>query len=404
MRVAALILALLLGLLAEGAAAQEQPARPDLGASALVRTGRGWWGRPPPLELRLTLDRAVPYRAYLVADPARLIVDLEGVDFSGLDAADLFGADNVPAIRWGRFRRGWGRIVVELPGPYRIEKAGQDTRRPAPEIRVSLSPVKEADFAPRPSATTAMQNLPPPVKQDAMPPKPALKVVLDPGHGSFDPGAEAGGETEADLVLTFGQELRDALEERGIEVVMTREDDIFVRLDNRPTIARTEAADLFISLHADALPEGQAAGATIYVWNPASNARAASQLTLRHDRDDLLTGVDLSGQDDALAAAMMDFARTDIQPRSQDFARWLASRMALMAIGLHADPVQGAAFSVLKSPDIPSVLLELGFISDSTDRANLTDPAWRAGMVRALAQAVQGWARDQATRAPMLRQ
>ena len=403
MRVAGLIL-LILTLLGGIASAQE-PARPDLGASALVQTGRGWWGKPPPLELRLAMDRAVPYRAYLVADPARLIVDLKGADFSQADAQDLFGADRVPGIRWGRFQRGWARVVVELPGPYRIAQAVQETPRPQPEIRIALSPVKEADFAPRPSATTAMQNLPPPsAAQEAGAPKEALKIVIDPGHGGFDPGAQAEGETEADLVLGFGRELRDELTKRGVDVVMTREDDVFVRLEDRMTIARTEDADLFISLHADALPQGQAAGATIYVWNPAANDRAAAQLTMRHDRDDLVAGLDLAGQDDALAAVLMDFARADTQPRSRNFARWLASRMALMGIGLHAHPVQGAAYSVLKSPDIPSVLLELGFISDATDRANLTDPTWRAVMVRALAEAIQGWAKDENARATMLRQ
>lgn len=399
-------LAFLLGLVATlfgGPVIAQDAARPDLGASALVATGRGWWGRPPPLELRLVLDRAVPFRTYLVADPARLIVDLQGVDFGGLKAADLFGADRVPAIRWGRFQRGWSRIVVELPGPYRIDLSGQRTGGAQSQIRVALSPVAAQDFAPRPSATTAMQNLPQPVDDSPPDPRQGLKVVLDPGHGGYDPGAEAAGETEADLVLTFARDLRAALEQRGIEVVMTRDDDHFIRLEDRMTIARTENADLFLSLHADALPQGQAAGATIYVWNPASNDRAAQQLTMRHDRDDLLAGVDLAGQDDALAAVLMDFVRADTQPRSRNFARWLASRMALMGIGLHAHPVQGAAYSVLKSPDVASVLLELGFISDPADRANLTDPDWRAGMVRVLAEAIQGWARDEAARAVMLR-
>ncbi|PHQ71900.1 MAG: hypothetical protein COB97_00820 [Paracoccus sp.] len=99
----------------------------------------------------------------------------------------------------------------------------------------------------------------------------------------------------------------------------------------------------------------------------------------------------------------MDFARTDTQPRSENFARWLTSRMALMGIGMHGRPVQGAAFAVLKSPDMPSALLELGFISDDADRANLTNPLWRARMVEVVADAITGWARDDAARASMLR-
>lgn len=400
MRWIGLILALML--LAIPARAQEA-ARLEIGASSLTQTGRGWWGKPPPLELRLGLTRAVPYRVYIVGDPARLIVDLKGADFSGISAEDLFGADLVPAIRWGRYRRGWSRIVVELPGPYRIESAGQRTKGAQPEITIDLDPVREKDFAPRASAATALRDLPEPADLPQIDETPGLTVALDAGHGGFDPGAEAGGEEEADLVLAFAQELRKALEARGVEVVMTRDSDVFVRLEDRMTIAREGGADLFLSLHADALPEGQAAGATVYLWNSRANTRAARQLVTRHERDDLLLGQDLSGQDDALTGVLMDFARTDTQPRAENFARFLTSRLALMGIELHGRPVQTAAFSVLKSPDIPSALLELGFISDDSDRANLTNPAWRARMVEVVAESITGWARDEAARERMLR-
>lgn len=405
MRLWALILSLLLALpfaVAPGAAAAE-PARLDLGASALTVSGRNWFG-PDPLELRLTLDRPVPYRTFLVGEPARLVVDLQGVDLTGQTPDQLFGHDLAPAIRWGSHQDGWSRIVVELPGFYRIEGAGQATGAPQPAIRLTLNPVREAEFAPRPSATAALRDLPDPA--DLPPPAPraeGLTVMLDPGHGGFDPGAQAGGETEANLVLTFALELRAALQARGVTVAMTREKDVFVGLETRMTAAREAGADLLLSLHADALPQGQAAGATVYVWNPTANDRAAAQLALRHQRHDLVGQVDLSGEDDALAAVMMDFARTDTQPRSDAFARLLTSRMALRGIGLHGRPVQGAAFAVLKSPDIPSALLELGFISDPQDLANLTDPLWRARMVEAVAEAITGWWRDEGARAGLLR-
>lgn len=402
MRWLALLLLLLIGWPLDAGRAQEA-ARLQIGASSLTTEGRDR-GRARPMELTLTLNRAVPYRVFLVADPVRLIVDLQGVDLSDVSPDDLFGHDHVPALRWGRFRRGWSRVVVELPGPYRITSAGQRAAAPEPVIRIALQPVPEDQFDPRPSATAALRDLPEP--SDLPPPEPGtgkLTVMLDPGHGGFDPGAEAEGETEADLVLTFALELRKSLRARGVEVAMTREDDHFVSLEARTTAARAAGADLFLSLHADALPRGQAAGATVYLWNPRADDRAAAQLAARHDRDDLLAGIDLAGQDDALAAAMMDFARTDTQPRSENFARFLTSRMALMGIGLHGRPVQGAAFSVLKSPDIPSALLELGFISDMNDRANLTDPLWRARMVAVLSEAIIGWARDENARRDLLR-
>lgn len=405
MRAGAIWALVLTLLLAWPAAAQ--PARLALGGSALTEAPQGWWHRlfdPVPLRLDMALDRPVQWRAFLVGDPARLVIDLKGVDLAGQDPARLFGADLAPAIRWGSFREGWARVVVELPGPFRLHQAGMRTDGPETRLQALLVPVAPDDFAPRPSAAAALRNLPDPA--DVPPPPPradGMVITLDPGHGGFDPGAQADGETEAALVLTFALELRRALEARGVTVAMTRDEDVYVRLEDRMTAARQAGAHLLLSLHADALPQGQAAGATVYVWNSGANARASAQLALRHPRDDLLGGLDLRGQDDALALTLMDFARTDTQPRSEAFARLLTSRMALRGIGLHGRPVQGAAFSVLKSPDIPSVLLELGFISDRTDLANLTDPAWRAGMVEAVAEAVTGWWRDEGARATLLR-
>ncbi|TJZ93061.1 N-acetylmuramoyl-L-alanine amidase [Paracoccus gahaiensis] len=407
MRLRALLLLLVLLLAAPFQAAQAEPARLALGGSALTPAPAGWWQRvfgPEALQLQLALDRPVPWRAFLVGDPARLVVDLQGVDLTGQDPAQLFGHDMAPAIRWGSFRRGWSRLVIELPGPYRVARAGLRTQGPEARLRVALEPVAPDDFSPRPSAAAALRNLPEPAQMPEAPPRaPGLTVTLDPGHGGFDPGAQAGTDTEAALVLTFALELRRALEARGVTVAMTRDSDVYVRLEDRMTAARASGSHLLMSLHADALPQGQAAGATVYVWNPASDDRAAAQLALRHQRDDLLAGMNLRGQDDALAMALMDFARMDTQPRSEAFARLLTSRMALRGIGLHGRPVQGAAFSVLKSPDIPSVLLELGFISDQTDLANLTDPEWRARMVEAVAEATTGWWRDEQARAGLLR-
>lgn len=393
-------------LLAPSAFAQEA-ARLDIGASSLTLEKQGWWGRPS-LELTLTLSRAVPYRAVIVGDPARLIVDLKDTDLDGLDTDALFGHDAVPGLRWGSFRQNWSRIVVELPGAYDIESAGQRTVPPQAVIRVALHPVDEEDFAPLPSATAALRNLPEPTgapepTDPAATPSDDLVVMLDPGHGGFDPGANADGENEAEIVLKFARELKTALEAKDITVAMTRDSDVFVGLEARMTAAREAKADLFISLHADALPSGQAAGATVYIWNPRADNRAAELLATRHDRTDLLSGVDLSGKDDALATAMMAFARTDTQPRSENFASFLTSRMALSNISMHDRPVQGAAFSVLKSPDIPSVLFELGFITDPSDRANLTNAEWRTRMVDVIVEAIAGWAKDEQARKVNLR-
>lgn len=391
--------------LAQPGATQE--ARIDVADSSLtLGAPQGWFGknRPRPMTLRLALDQPVPYRVFLLDGPPRLVVDLKGGVFADATPDQMPGAEALPALRWGAFQRGWSRLVAELPGPFRIARAYQDSA--AAIIEITLEPVAAEDFHPRPD--TALRGLPDPAPQPApatsAPQKNGtLFVMLDPGHGGIDPGAMAGGLGEAELVLSFAHELAAALRIRGLRVGMTRQDDSFLGLEARMTAARTAGADLFLSLHADALPQGQAAGATVYVWDSAAGDLATRQLAARHDRDDLLAGLDLGGTDDQLTATLLDLARADTQPRAQDFAKFLASGMVLGRIALHRRPVKGARFAVLKSPDIPSVLLELGFITDPTDRANLTDPEWRARMVGVIAEAVTRWAEDDAARTPLLR-
>lgn len=394
---------LVLMLAAPGISWAEGPAELRLGASS-VTSEKKFWRRLPAFDFKFALTRPVPYRVSIVSDPVRLIVDLKDTELPPQSANQLFGASTLPALRWGAMKGGWSRIVAELPGPYRIVKAGQSTTPPQPEIHIQLEPVSAAEFTALPGASSAQRNLPEPA--DSAPPADpgdSFVVVIDPGHGGYDPGAVVDGETESNLVLTFAQELRPVLDAQGIAVEMTRVNDVFVGLEQRMTLARNASADLFISLHADALPSGQAAGATVYVWSPAADSAASAQLARRHGRSDLVSGVDLTGQDDALATALMDFVRTDTQVRSVNFAEFLRSSMALKRISLHGRPVQGAAFSVLKSPDIPSVLFELGFLTDPVDRANLTNPQWRAVMVQVVADAVKNWAADEAARREGLR-
>lgn len=231
-----------------------------------------------------------------------------------------------------------------------------------------------------------------------------MRVVLDPGHGGLDPGAEADGYSEAVLVLTFARELKEALTRAGIEVKMTREENLFVPLDTRLTVAHDFEADLFLSLHADALPEGEAMGATVYLFDETASDSAAQKLAERHDRADLLAGVDLAGHDDAVAGVLMDLARTETQPRAVRFGQVLSGAIKGEGLRMHRHPVQGADFAVLRSPDIPSALLELGFMSSDIDRARLHDETWRAQMVAAITAGVQRWAKADAAEARLLRQ
>ncbi|QFQ87114.1 AMIN domain-containing protein [Paracoccus kondratievae] len=382
----------------------------DLAHSALSAEGRDR-GRPRPMDLRLTISQPVPYRVYFLDGPPRLVVDFREIDFSGTRAGDLPGRELVPALRWGRFRPGWSRLVMELPGPYALRTAIQ---RPAEGgargalVQLRIEPVGQKDFVTRGNALSALWDLPAPAAVTPLPPRRTgdkpLRVALDPGHGGHDPGAQVGAISEAALMLSFARELTEILTRAGFEVVATRQDDSFIPLERRMTLARAAQADLFISLHADALPAGEAAGLSIYTWNPQADDRASRELAMRHDRTDLLAGLDLAGTDDQVAAVLMDLARTETHPRSEAFAKFAVSELNRAGIAMHRRPVRGAAFSVLKSPDIPSVLVELGFLTDAGDRANLFDPDWRARTAQALARAVGLWAQDDAARAALSRQ
>ncbi|WBU54391.1 N-acetylmuramoyl-L-alanine amidase [Paracoccus sp. SCSIO 75233] len=394
MRLLALLLWLLLPL---AAFAQGPVVRLDVPSSSVVADG-------DDLALSLSLSTATPYRLHLLDAPKRLVIDVQGLNLADTDLTGLPGAALLDGVRGGAFRRGWSRLVFDLRGPYAITEAVQRGDGARAMLMLRLTPVAAEDYAGATNAMSALWDLPQPtipvVDENRLAP---LRVAIDPGHGGADSGAVVAGLSEADLMLEFSRELTEKLIRGGFEVVLTRRKDVFVGLESRMTEARASNADILISLHADALPEGQATGATIFTWNPQADDRASRQLAARHDRADLVAGVDLHGTDDQIADTLMDMARSDTQPRSEGLAKQLSAQFSQAGLALHSRPVKGAAFSVLKSPDIPSVLLELGFLTDPGDRANLTDPAWRARMAGAITEAVTGWARDDAVRAALRR-
>lgn len=396
MRLARLIAAAALLALAAPVAA-ETLAAVDLSRTVLGMEGRDR-GRPRPIMLTIGLDRAVPHRIALVDNPPRLVIDLQGaVPPEGQTSADPL------ALRWGPAPQGGARAILTLPGLMKLDSV-QMRAVPAPSLALRLLPVAPDAFQPRPDALTVLRGLPQPADTGADRNALAddrLRVVLDPGHGGIDPGAQVGAISEAAVMLGFAQELAATLRGRGIEVVLTREDDRFIPLERRTTVARAKGADLFISLHADALPAGEAAGASIYAWDGQSNDRAARQLALMHDRSDILAGLDLSDTDEDVSRALMDLARLDTQPRSLDAARHLVAKMNEAGVVMHRTPIRGAAFSVLKSPDIPSLLIELGFLTHPQDRANLFDPVWRQRVAEAMTDGILAWAADQDAQGPL---
>jgi len=379
--------------LAQPPAAQELSAlaRLQVAGSSIVSVDGG-------LDLALAISQPVPWRVRFIADPPRLVLDARQIDWAGIAA--LPAKAPVVALRAGSFRPGWSRLVVELDGPQRLASAQMVTGTDGAVIRLTLAPTDAAGFtaeAARPDlpewATPDPAQIKAPMAEGAGP----LVVVLDPGHGGIDPGAERDGLSEAALMLTFARELKEVLLRDGrFAVVMTREEDVFVPLETRTSIARDAKAALFLSLHADALAEGDAQGATVYTLDQQATDAASAALAERHDRDDLLAGIDLSDQDDLVAEVLMDMARTETQPRTDRLSDAIVAAIRRAEIRMHRRPQQTGGFSVLKSPDIPSVLLELGFMSSERDFNRLSDPKWRARMAEAIRAAILQWAEEEA--------
>lgn len=389
------------GLSAAGAQELSALARLVPGPSGLVDRQGG-------VAVELALTQPVPWRVRVLDAPPRVVLDMREVDWAGLDRVSR-RSDAVVDIRAGVVRQGWSRLVLELAGPHLVAQAGMVTGTGltagvGAQVRLVLEPATEpvsaaafaaAAAAPEPEAWALPvgTDLPRPAPRGTGP----LVVVLDPGHGGIDPGAERDGLTEAGLMLTFARELKDLLlRDGGFTVILTREEDVFVPLESRISIARAAGAHVFLSLHADAIAEGEAVGATLYALSEEASDAASQALAERHDRDDLLSGVDLTAQDDLVATVLMDMARTETGPRIERLTLALEAAIKGAGVQMHRHPRQTAGFSVLKSPDIPSVLVELGFMSSARDLARLTDPAWRATMALALRDGLKTWAAEDA--------
>ncbi|NOJ40515.1 N-acetylmuramoyl-L-alanine amidase [Bradyrhizobium australiense] len=359
----------------------------------------------------LDLDRPVQFRAFALADPYRVVVDLPQVSFTLPAGVGMAGRGLVKAFRYGLVMPGGSRIVFDLTGPAKIAKSyvleaanGQPPRLVlefegvdrtafvqslAPESRPELRPaIAEANAALAGlDSSTAAQ---PPQAPDKRP-----VIVIDPGHGGVDNGTQAGGGDfmEKNLVLSFGLALRDRIEKSGkYRVVMTRTDDSFIPLADRVKIARNEAAALFVSIHADALPrgEGDAQGATIYTLSDKASDSEAQRLADAENKSDAIGGVNLTDEPTEVADILIDLVQRETKTFSNRFARILMGEMK-NTVRMHKHPLKSAGFRVLKAPDVPSVLVELGYVSNKDDLEHLVSENWRNRTVGSMAQAIDAF-------------
>mgnify|MGYP003625999260 CR=1 FL=1 len=366
----------------------------------------GWFGKT---GITVALSQGVPFRVFLLDDPARLVVDFREADWAGITPQQLLNTPGrVADVRFGAFQPGWSRLVADLDEPMIPTEIGMpvDPASGAATLQITLKSVDQSVYAAAagtpvdPAWTKALVTAPKPKSaQDDR-----FVVVLDPGHGGIDPGAEREGVSEKTLMLSFARSLRDVLVRAGVDVVLTRDQDIFVALETRVAIAHQQKASLFVSLHADALSQGGAKGATIYVLSDEASDAATEHLAARHNRADIIAGADLTGSDDQVAGILLDLARQETEPRSAALANTLIAGMTDAGGPMNRRPLRRAGFSVLKSADIPSVLIEVGFLSNKRDLDNLRDPVWRAVMVNAIADAILVWRDTDAARAPLVRQ
>jgi N-acetylmuramoyl-L-alanine amidase len=222
----------------------------------------------------------------------------------------------------------------------------------------------------------------------------AFTVVIDPGHGGRDPGAEAHGLREADLVLSMAERLAAELQGPDVSVVLTRRDDSFVSLDERVEIARAAGADVLLSIHADSLEDGGAAGLSVYSFDPSRGDWADAARRAEVPVADWLTGVPAEGLDEETGAVLMRLARDRTGPRSALLSAALARSFREHGLRLAGRPERRKGFVVLRAPEIPSVLIELGFLSSDRDRARLTSADWQARAVAAIAAAITEWRID----------
>ncbi|MEW6767584.1 MAG: N-acetylmuramoyl-L-alanine amidase [Pseudomonadota bacterium] len=385
---------------------EAQAPRPAVATALPVTSGARVAGDDTQTRIILDLDRKIDVRASTLGDPYRVVLDLPQVTFNLPPGTGTAGRGLVRSFRYGLVMPGGSRMVFDLTGPAKVEKSYviEAANDQPPRLVVELVAVEKSAFRATPpdegkpqlrqtvvadAATSGVVTGTAPATPKPNDGRPV--IVIDAGHGGVDNGTVAeSGENEKDLVLDFAKALRDRIEKTGkYRVVMTRDDDTFVALGDRVKIARTQTAALFVSIHADALPkaEGDAQGATIYTLSDKASDNEAEKLAEAENRADAIAGINLTEEPPDVADILIDLTQRETRTFSNRFARTLADQMKGVA-RMHKHPLKSAGFKVLKAHDVPSVLVELGYVSNKDDLQHLVSESWRSKTVGSVAQAV----------------
>ncbi|MGF6283868.1 N-acetylmuramoyl-L-alanine amidase [Pseudomonas silensiensis] len=354
------------------------------GVSATQIRNARLWRSDDKLRLVFDLSGPVQYKTFSLSAPERLIIDLSGANLSG-DFSQLALSNTViRSIRSGQFGVGDTRIVLDLSGPVQLAsfllppQDGQGHR-----LVLDLKTAAPLQMAAAPEATV-----------DKAHPKRDIIVVVDPGHGGKDPGAiGAKGEREKDVVLSIAQLLAKRLKrEKGFDVKLVRNDDFFVPLRKRVEIARKHNADMFISVHADAAPRLTASGASVYCLSEGGATSATARfMAQRENGADLLGAtslLNLKDKDPMLAGVILDMSMNATLAASLQLGSTVLGSLAGITT-LHQKRVEQAGFAVLKSPDVPSILVETGFISNARDSQRLVTARYQQAVADGLFEGLQ---------------
>jgi len=350
-------------------------------------------------RLVFDLDGPVEFNIFSLVEPWRVVLDLPEVRWNADPGLGSRTVGVVSGIRYGLFRPGNSRVVLDLTAPARVVDARvlPPTSGRRHRLQVDLAPTDPGSFAAGLQAPTRVAAMTPaaavaePLKRDRR-----RVVVIDPGHGGVDPGAIANSGTyEKDLVLSYALELKRRLERHGgFRVVMTRDRDMFLSLRERVEVARRTAADLFVSLHADSIDNARMRGGAIYTLSETASDKEAAALAARENKADVIAGVALDGQDEDVTTILIDLAQRDTMNRSALLANGIVDRLSGQRVLLRNRPHRFAGFRVLKAPDVPSVLVELGYLSNDADEKYLRSARGRAAIADGLVQAILAYFAD----------
>ena len=326
------------------------------------------WRSEDKVRLVFDLSGPVSYKTFTLSAPERLIIDVSGASLGGDLRQLALNGTVIRAIRSGPLGQGNTRIVLDLSSPVLLNSfllAPQDGQ--SHRLVLDLVSAKPIQIAPK---------VPRETPQISAHPKRDIIVVVDPGHGGKDPGAVgAKGEREKDVVLSIAQMLAKRLKkEKGFDVKLVRNDDFFVPLRKRVAIARQHKADIFISVHADAAPRLTASGASVYCLSEGGATSATARfMAQRENGADLLGAtslLNLKDKDPMLAGVILDMSMNATIAASLQLGSTVLGSLADITT-LHQKRVEQAGFAVLKSPDVPSILVETGFISNARDSQRL---------------------------------